>query len=159
MPNLIGTYNIHNSRNVALDSAFRGVYQANMGMGIFQEKKVTYGIYARGSAGYSVVATDAPSRHRGRVAVFHRPALYFAVEDVQKFRTNVFRFHLAMREWRWYIVGCYLAPDDTSTIDSVIAALKELPRGAELLVAGEFNVNLVEPEGRGYCGGYVDGGT
>ena len=32
-------------------------------------------------------------------------------------------------------------------IESVVAALKELPRGAELLVAGEFNVNLAEPEG------------
>ena len=33
------------------------------------------------------------------------------------------------------------------TIESVVVALKELPRGAKLLVAGDFNVNLVEPEG------------
>ena len=50
-------------------------------------------------------------------------------------------------EQRWHIMGCYLAPDDTLTIESVVAALMELPRGAELLVGGEFNVNLVEPEG------------
>ena len=42
---------------------------------------------------------------------------------------------------------CYLAPDDTSTIESVVAVIKERPRGAKLLVAGDFNVNLVEPEG------------
>ena len=39
----------------------RGVSQANMDLGIFQETKVTDGIYIHGSAGYSVVATDVPS--------------------------------------------------------------------------------------------------
>ena len=33
------------------------------------------------------------------------------------------------------------------TIESVVAALKERPWVAELLVAGEFNVKLSEPEG------------
>ena len=41
--------------------------------------------------------------------------------------------------------GLYLAPDDTSSIESVLAALKERPRGAELLVAGNLNVKLLEP--------------
>ena len=50
-------------------------------------------------------------------------------------------------ESRWYIFVYYLAPDDTSTIDSVIAALKERPQGTKLLVAGDFNAKLLEPEG------------
>ena len=33
------------------------------------------------------------------------------------------------------------------TIYSVVAATKERHRGAELLVAGDLNVNLTEPEG------------
>ena len=45
------------------------------------------------------------------------------------------------------MVGCYLAPDNTSTIESVVSALKERPRGTEILMEGEFNFNLVEPEG------------
>ena len=118
-----------------------------MDMGIFQETKVTDGIYTRGSAGYSVVATDAPIRHCGGVAVFHRPAPHFALEVVQKFVPNVVGFQLVMGEWRWYIVGFYLAPDDTLTIESVVATLKERPRGVEMLVTGDFNINLVEPEG------------
>ena len=44
-------------------------------------------------------------------------------------------------------MGCYLAPNYTSTIERVVAALKERPRGAKLLVAGDFKVNLAEPEG------------
>ena len=101
MPIRFGTYNIRNGRNGGLESKLRGVYQANMDLSIFQEKKVTDGIYARGSAGYSVVTTDAPSRYRGRVAVFHRPVPNFAVEAVQKFGPNVVGFHLATGTWWW----------------------------------------------------------
>ena len=116
-------------------------------LGIFQEIKVTNGIYTRGSAGYSVVATDTPSRHRGGVAFFHRLAPHFAVDAVQKFGPNVVGFQLATGVRQWNIVGCYLVPDDTLTIDSVVAALKERPRGSKLLVVGDFNTNLAKPEG------------
>ena len=78
-----GTYNICNGRNRGLESSFRGMSQVNMDLGIIQETKVTDGIYTCGSAGYSVVRTDAPSRRRGGVAVFHRPAPHFSVEAVQ----------------------------------------------------------------------------
>ena len=39
----------------------RGMSQANMDLGIFQETKFTDGIYTRGLAGYSVAMTDVPS--------------------------------------------------------------------------------------------------
>ena len=54
--------------------------QANMDLRIFQETKLTDGIYTRRSAGYSVVATDTPSQHRGGVTIFHQPAPRFEVE-------------------------------------------------------------------------------
>ena len=43
-------------------------------------------------------------------------------------------------------MGCYIAPDETSTIESVVSALKERPRGAKLLVPGDFNVKLSDTE-------------
>ena len=55
-------------------------------------------------------------------------------------------FQLATKAWRWYIIGCYLAPDDTSTIESVVAALKERPKGTALVVAGGLNTALDDPE-------------
>ena len=61
VPIRFGTYNIRNGRNRGLVLALRGISQANMDLGIFQEKKCTDGIYTRESAGYCVVATDAPS--------------------------------------------------------------------------------------------------
>ena len=100
------------------------MFQANMDLVIFQETKFTDRIYTRESAGYSVVAEDAPSQHCGGVTVFKRTAPHFAVEAIQQFGTHVVGFQLATGERRWYIVGCYLAPDDTLTIESVVAALK-----------------------------------
>ena len=82
MPIRFVNYNIRNSRNGGLESALRRVFQANMDLGIFQGKKLTNGVYNCGLSGYSVVATDAPSQHRGGVAVFYWPSPLFAVEAI-----------------------------------------------------------------------------
>ena len=63
--------------------ALRGMSQANMDLGILQETKLTDGIYTRGSDGYSAIATDAPSRHCGGVALFYRSKPHFVVEAVE----------------------------------------------------------------------------
>ena len=146
VPIIFGTYNIRNGCNGGLESALRGMAQANMDLGIFQETKCKDGIYTRASAGYRVVATDAPSQHRGRVAVLYRPSPIFAVEAVRQFGPNVVGFQLATGARWWYIIRCYLAPNDTSTINSVVAALRGRPRGAAMLVAGDLNTTLTEPE-------------
>ena len=90
-----GTYNIRNGRNGGLESALRGMSQANMDMGIFQEMKCTDGIYTRKSAGYRVVATDAPSQHRSGVALFYRLSPLFEVEAVRDYGPNVLSFKVA----------------------------------------------------------------
>ena len=89
VPIRFGTYNIRNRRKGGLESALRGMSQVNMDLGILQETKITNGIYTHGSAGYKVIATDAPSRHRGGVALFYRPTPRFAVEAVEKCGPNV----------------------------------------------------------------------
>ena len=44
-------------------------------------------------------------------------------------------------------MGVYLAPEDTAAMERVIEAIRSQPRGSELLVEGDFNVNLATPEG------------
>ena len=92
MPIRFGTYNIRNGRNGGLESALRGMSQANMDLGIFQETKCTDGIYTCESAGYCVFATDAPSQHRGGVTLFYRPSPLFEVEAVREYGPNVLIF-------------------------------------------------------------------
>ena len=89
VPIRFGTYSIRNGRKGGLESALRGMSQANMDLGILQETKITNGVYTRGSAGYKVIATDAPSQHRGGVALFYRLTPRFAVEAVEKCGPNV----------------------------------------------------------------------
>ena len=96
---------------------------------------------------YNDIRLDAPIRYRGGVTVFYQPSPRYVVEAIQKFRPNVIGFHLETGEIQWYIIGCYLAPDDTLTIESVVAAIKERLWGAELLVAGYLNINLEDPDG------------
>ena len=64
---------------------------------------------------------------------------------MRKFGPNVIGFQLARGAWRWYIVGCYLAPDDTLTMERFVEALRIRPKGEELLVAEDLNENLVAP--------------
>ena len=110
VPIRFGTYSIRNGQKGGLEMALRGIFHANMDLGILQETKLTDGIYTRGSAGYSVIATDAPSQHRGGVALFYRSEPHFVVEAVDKFGPNVLGFQLATGARRWYIVGGTLRP-------------------------------------------------
>ena len=49
----------------------------------------------RESAGYRIVATDAPSQHHGGVALFYRPSPLFEVEAVQEYGPNILSFEVA----------------------------------------------------------------
>ena len=104
------------SETGGLESALRGVSKANMDLGIFQETKITNGVYTCRSSGYSVVETDLLSPHHSGVAVFYRPSPRFTVEDVQQFGNNFVGFQLETGERRWYIFGCYLVPNDILNI-------------------------------------------
>ena len=69
-----GSYNTCDFQNGGLKSALCGIYQADINLGVFQEKKFTRGIYARELGGYRVLATKEPRSHRGGVAVFYHEA-------------------------------------------------------------------------------------
>ena len=47
----------------------------------------------------------------------------------------------------WYIVGVHLAPNDPETMERVSEAIRSRARRAELMVTGDFNVDLATPEG------------
>ena len=143
-----GTYSIQKCQKGELDSALRGISQANVDLGIFQDTKVTAEIYTRESSGYRVVAPETPSAHSGGVAVFYHVAEHLSVEALHIYSANVASFQLASGGQKWYIVGCYLAPDNASTIDDVIVAISQRLRGGALLVAGDLNTNLTAPEER-----------
>ena len=56
-----GPYNIRIGWNSGLELALRGVSQENVDVGVFQETKLTEGIYTQKVTGCKVVARPAPS--------------------------------------------------------------------------------------------------
>ena len=80
--------------------------QANMDLGVLQETKCTDGVYTRTSAGYRVVATDAPSWHRGGIALFYKEGTDFAVEEVRPYGPNIISLKVVTGWRRWYIIVC-----------------------------------------------------
>ena len=57
----------------------RGMYQANIDLGIMQETNTINGVYLRSLAGFYVLENDAPSCHCGGVTLFYKELQKFAV--------------------------------------------------------------------------------
>ena len=55
-------------------------------------------------------------------------------------------FEVATGVRRWYIIGCYLAPEDTATIERVVTALGDRPKGTTLVMVGDLNTDLEDSE-------------
>ena len=91
----------------------------------------------------------SPRRHQGGVVIFYWDSPVFAVEAIRKFGANIIACQMATGERLWYIVGCYLLSGDGKKIRDVEAAVAENPRGIELIVAGDLNVDLGKAGGRG----------
>ena len=58
----------------------RGLYQANIDLGILQEIKITNGLYMHLLVGFRVVVTNASSRHSRGVVLFYQELRSFVVE-------------------------------------------------------------------------------
>ena len=147
-----GTYNIQNSHNGGLELALRGIYQANFDLVLLQDTKITDGVYAQDSTGFSVVTSDALIRHHGGLTLFYKESPRFEVEYHQQQSTNVISFQLVMGGQHWHVVGCHLVSRNASTLESIVTAINHRPRSAELLVVGDFNTALESP----YCNKYAE---
>ena len=57
------------------------------------------------------------------MALFYRPLPLFEVEAIREYGPNVLSFKVATGAQRWYIIGCYLAPENAQKIDQVVTSL------------------------------------
>ena len=142
---VVATYNIRSGWNGGLESALRAMDGIGADLGILLETKVTDGIYTRNLSGYSVVASNAPSAHQGGIALFWRPNKSYMVEDWQIRGPNVLTFVLVTGSCQFFAVGCYIPPNDLSTLTAIEQAWNKCPRGHVPLLIGDLNVNLRSP--------------
>ena len=144
----VATWNIRSGRAGGLESALRAAKSLGVDIILLTEAKLTQGIYARNSSGYSVLATDAASPHQGGVAlcVKNGDDNLFEVEGTTKHGPNVIAFHLETGCKRYYIVGAYIPPSDRKTIDDIRDAWQQCPEGSTPILLGDLNVNLRDPK-------------
>ena len=71
-------------------------------------------------ARYRVVVLYTPSRHCEGMEIFYQDPTHFTVEAYKKHGMKVVNFQLAMEDRRWFIVGCYLVPDNASSIENIV---------------------------------------
>ena len=64
------------------------------------------------------------------------------MENVQEYGPNNLSSEVVMGSRKWYIIRCYLAPDNAETIEQVVAALGDKLRGTALIVVGDLNTDL-----------------
>jgi hypothetical protein len=138
----VATYNICNGCNGGLESALQAMEAIDVVIGVFLESKVTGGIYTRSSIGYSVVASNTPSMHQGEIALFWQPNKSYDVEDWQIRGPNVLLFTIVMGSQQFFAMGCYIPPNNLSTLQHIVQAWNECPRGHIPILLGNLNINL-----------------
>ena len=87
----------------------------------------------------------APITHFSNGAVLYRKADKFAIKELQIQNLNINGFQVVTNRRLGNMVGCYISPRNTSTIEDVVAAITARPYWAKLLVSGDLNSNLKEP--------------
>ena len=121
----------------------KAMRQMGVGLAFLQETKVTDDIYPSVSHGLKVLASNAPSRHQGGIALMWDDAHEaFEVEAVRVRTPNVMTFQLVTGDDRYFVVGCYIPPGDLEGVHDVRATWEDIPNGCKPLPIGDLNTNL-----------------
>jgi hypothetical protein len=67
----------------------------------------------------------------------------YKVQDWRIRSPNVLSFVIVMGSQCFYVVGCYIPPNDLCTLPQVKQALNKCPKGHTPLLIGDLNVNLM----------------
>jgi hypothetical protein len=106
------------------------------------ETKLTKGMYTCWSSGYHVQATHVLSAWQGGISLFWRASDLYEVEEVELHGPNVLSFQLVSGATRYYIVGCYILPNNLTTLTHVEQAWMACPKSCLPIVLGDLNINL-----------------
>ena len=93
-----------------------------------------------------MVELDAPIRHHRGVALFYQESPYFVVEYHQQHGMNAVSFQQSTGYQSWYIVGCYLVPDNASYIEVISGSMEQRPCVVTLILFGDRNADITDPK-------------
>ena len=141
----VATWNIRSGRNGGLESACRALESLNVDIAFLQETKLTNGIHTRNSSGYSIVASEAPSKHKGGIALCWRENRLFELEETKFLSHHVMTFRLITGGLRYYVVGVYIPPSSVVELTHIRQAYAECPSRFQPILIGDLNIDLESP--------------
>jgi hypothetical protein len=113
--------------------------------GILVETKITGGIYTCFSSGCNVFASNAVSVQQGGVALFWKPNKLYEIKEWRVCGPNVITLVVVTGVERYYAVGCYIPPNNLTTLTHVERAWNNCHKGHIPILLGDLNINLVSP--------------
>ncbi len=117
-----------------------------VGAAVLMEMKITDNGYSKFSSGYKIIASKATSHSQGGVAlVWKKGHDSFEVEAATVVTANHLTFQLITGYERFYVMGMYIPPNDTTGVDALQRAWEACPADCVLLVMGDLNVNFEHP--------------
>jgi hypothetical protein len=141
----VALFNIRSGQNGTLESALRAIAAMDVDFGILVETKIMGGIYTCFSSGYNVFASNAVSVRQGGDALFWKPNKLYDIKEWQVRGPNVITFVVVTGVERYYAVGCYIPPNNLTTLTHVEGAWNNCPKGHIPILLGDLNINLVSP--------------
>ena len=126
----VATWNIRSGRGAGLAAAAKGLRQMGIGCAVLTETKLTDDRYPKFVQGYHVIASRATSPQQGGVALLWRESeeLGFLVEAATVISPYVLTFQLVTGGVRFYVMGAYIPPADTTGVDDLRAARQTVTR-------------------------------
>ncbi len=95
-----------------------------------------------------MISSKAASPHQGGVALLWRELedQGFLVEAAHIASPNILTFQLVTGEDRFFVIGAYISPADTTGVDDLRAAWAKCPSNCKPLLLGDLNFDFWAPQ-------------
>jgi hypothetical protein len=112
-----------------------------MGIGccVLTETKLTDDRYSKTTSGYRVISSKATSPQQGGVALLWEEGHLTIVSP------NLLTFQLVTGEERYFVMGAYIPPADTTGVDDLRTAWAARPANCKPLLLGDLNIDFRTP--------------
>jgi hypothetical protein len=140
----VATWIIRSGWRAGLAAAAKGLRHMSVGCAVLTETKLTDNRYPKFIEGYHVIMSRTTSPQQGGVALLWRESenLSFLVEAVNVVSPNVLTFRLVTGGVRFFVMGAYIPPADTTGVDDLRDAWDRRPANCKLLLLGDLNINF-----------------
>jgi hypothetical protein len=111
--------------------------------------KITDNWYPKLTSGYKVFLSKATTNKQGGIAlVWKEGHSSFEMEAARVVTPNLLTFQLVTGYERFYVMGIYIPPNNTTGVDALWAAWNACPDGCAPIVMGDLNISFEHPRNK-----------